>query len=273
VGCYPWHWYGCLHDGKKHGEYRQTLQHDGENVSQKPLDAVWETVRPFSSVSEPDSFRAYYRRFWGRLRKDAAPWARDNIAFAGFMFLAPTVAVYIHDRNHSIDWDLIRTTLWIYLGALTIYLGYHAIRTPWKLSLEEVNVRPAITFGAEVYELAEAISEFAFERSENAPEMPRFGSFNETNSLQGVGDMYARMAACNKWDSDTLGIYEYKFRRKIITVIRKLEDTRVIREGSDEFWSKPKNCTHIQLIGKTLADFADLIPEPENRITKTIDKD
>jgi hypothetical protein len=85
------------------------------------------------------TFCGYYRRFCMRLAKDATPWARDNIGFAGTMFLLPIIAVYIHDRGHEIDWELVKTTLWFYLCAFGVYVIYHAIRTPWKLDLERKN--------------------------------------------------------------------------------------------------------------------------------------
>jgi hypothetical protein len=107
-------------------------------------------------MGDQPKFSNYYGRFFARLAKDATPWARDNIGFAGLMVIAPLVAVYIQDHNHVIDWEIVRTTAWTYLGAFVIYMAYHIIRTPWKLDVNRSQELASMATGGE--ELAEALN-------------------------------------------------------------------------------------------------------------------
>lgn len=145
------YWGNC----QQHPEYHQPFTH-GENVSQKPVDAAWVAMRPFPNMESPPTFCGYYGRFLSRLAKDATPWARDNIGFAGSMVVAPLVAVYVQDHNHVIDWVIVKTTAWIYLGALVIYTAYHLIRTPWKLDVDESQKLIGLAQSAE--ELAKTVN-------------------------------------------------------------------------------------------------------------------
>ena len=55
-------------------------------------------MRALSGMENPVTFREYYGRFSRKLAKDATPWARDNIGFAGAMVFLPLVAVYWKDH-------------------------------------------------------------------------------------------------------------------------------------------------------------------------------
>jgi len=92
-----------------------------------------------SVMGEQPTVWRYYGRFLARWAKDSTPWARDNILFAGGMVFLPVIAVWIHDRNHSIDWDIVKTTFWLYLGAFGLYAA-------WSLR-NTVSFIPAPTTG------------------------------------------------------------------------------------------------------------------------------
>jgi hypothetical protein len=82
---------------------------------------------------------SYLRRFGVALRRGATRWARDNIIFAGMMLVAPPILVYARAPKYPIDWVMIRTALWLYLSALTIYLIFHCLKTIRKLDDENIQ--------------------------------------------------------------------------------------------------------------------------------------
>jgi len=71
------------------------------------------------------------------------------------MFLAPLIAVFIiYGRSAlgGIDWRLVRTTAWLYVGALAIYGSVHFVRAAWKCDLarqREIAHRDALLVQAE----------------------------------------------------------------------------------------------------------------------------
>ena len=85
-----------------------------------------------------ESGMSYWVRFIRRLTRDSAPWARDNILFAGAMAIIPAIIAYVFDRAHVIDWPVIRLTLWMYLATLLVYAAYHTLRTAQKLDAEHL---------------------------------------------------------------------------------------------------------------------------------------
>src|SRR5271168_17038 len=172
-------------------EYRQMFQHDdGENVSQISVGAEDSRVRVYGSMSAPQSFRYYYWQFLKEFAVDATPWARDNMILAGTMAVIPGFAVYWVDRSHSVDWPVIKTTLWLYGGALLIYLGIHMVRTPWKLNRRHIaeiqeakdretvllkqieELTPKQSIRQQTFSLAESVLNFAYQRSSGAPHPP-----------------------------------------------------------------------------------------------------
>jgi hypothetical protein len=88
-------------------------------------------------MRDKSTFSGYYGRFFGRLRRDAWEWPRDNIFLAFAMVVVPPVAVWLRDPTHAPDWAVIKVTGWIYLSILIAYLIVHAARTPWKLDADQ----------------------------------------------------------------------------------------------------------------------------------------
>ncbi len=82
---------------------------------------------------------AYWSRFLHALSKDSVPWARDNILVAGAMAVIPAFLIYLLDQKHSIDWELVRTALWLYLIMFLAYAAYHVTRTAKKLDSDLVS--------------------------------------------------------------------------------------------------------------------------------------
>ncbi|MGA2201793.1 MAG: hypothetical protein ABSG40_07510 [Terriglobales bacterium] len=82
------------------------------------------------------SVEPYYRRFWRRFFKDATPWARDNIVWGMIVLVVPPLAAYLRHTDSQIDWVLIRTSLWLYACAFSVYILAHLCRTPKKLDDE-----------------------------------------------------------------------------------------------------------------------------------------
>lgn len=233
-----------------------------------PLDVVECPMRALYKMRNPENICEYYRHFVQRLCKDALPWARDNIFFACIMAVIPPLIAYLHDRTHPTDWTVIQTALWFYLAALLIYLGYHAIRTPWKLSLTATNnaPEPVISFKVEVLNLSVSVLDFVYERIQNAPPSRTryFGSVGSANMLRELGEHIAQQAATKKYEAETLGIYEYKFARKITATVNALKERGLHDEAVEGLWANPANSEAIKIIGKRLGELADRVIEPEN---------
>lgn len=134
--------YRCQWD--EHSQYRQTLQHDGGNVSQISIRGL-ERSESILDMDSQDTFFRYYGRFLGRLFKDGYEWPRDNILFAFFMVVVPPVAAWLRDPTHVPDWAVIETTGWIYLALFIVYAAYHVIRTPWKLDEDRAGKLATVT--------------------------------------------------------------------------------------------------------------------------------
>lgn len=76
------------------------------------------------------------RRFWHVFWRDSVPWARDNIVWGALILVAPPIAAYLHHPTPPVDWLVVRTTLWIYLGSLVLYILVQSFRTARTLVLE-----------------------------------------------------------------------------------------------------------------------------------------
>ena len=229
-------------------------------------------------MGKPVTFRAYYGRFFRRLVKDAIPWARDNIGFAGFMLFAPLVVVYFYDRNHAIDWELVETTLWTYSVTLGVYLAYHFARTPWKLDAErsqdlqrarddEAASQARIVESmrkpdprGEALELSKSILDFVYERTQNAPAAPTpaFGFIGEPKAwLTEMQVVSQQKDACGRYESDTLGMYGYRFMRQVTGLVGALKHMGLSDEALDAVVDNPQTSAHVKIIGRCLGELAD----------------
>jgi hypothetical protein len=83
-----------------------------------------------------EPLQSYYLRFWKRFRDDATPWARDNIIWGVVVLVVPPLAAYVRNPRTAIDWELIRTTFWLYALTFTAYVLVHLVRVPKKLDRE-----------------------------------------------------------------------------------------------------------------------------------------
>jgi len=210
--------------------------------------------------------------------KDSTPWARDNILFAGGMVFLPVIAVWIHDRNHSIDWDIVKTTFWLYLGAFGLYAAWHAVRTPWKLSLDAPasEGQPTPDFKTEIHDLAVEILDFVYARIKDAPPKPdytpSFGADVDVAAIyREMGQKAAWQAVFDKYESETLGIYKYKYSRRVAILIKSLPGAGIDAGWLQEHGATPLNSDSIRAVGDYLMQAADLLLKPENRNTKTFD--
>jgi hypothetical protein len=79
---------------------------------------------------------SYYRRVWRRFRKDAVPWARDNIVWGIVVLAVPLLVVYIRKPTAPIEWDIIKATIWLYAIALVAYALLHLCLVPAKLDAD-----------------------------------------------------------------------------------------------------------------------------------------
>ena len=64
---------------------------------------------------------------------------RGTTYFWGICMLLVPLVILFHQYQQAIDWRMVRTTLWVYLAVLFVYLFVHALRTPWKLDAERAE--------------------------------------------------------------------------------------------------------------------------------------
>ncbi len=78
----------------------------------------------------------YLGRLWGRLRRDAVPWARDNIGWSLIASFAPLVLAYAKDRRENLDRAVLHSALWFYFIALCAYAAFQIGKAASKLDAE-----------------------------------------------------------------------------------------------------------------------------------------
>jgi hypothetical protein len=88
-------------------------------------------------MDNPNTFFNYYGRFFKKFWEDFVDWPRDNIVVAGIAAIAPPLVLYLRNTHLSPDWELLKTTLWVYLALLSAYTILQLIRIPWKIDREQ----------------------------------------------------------------------------------------------------------------------------------------
>jgi hypothetical protein len=266
------------------------FQHNGGTVPQKLIDAAWEPVRTFWVMGNQPTFWSYYRRFFPRLVKDATPWARDNLVFASCMIFLPVLGVWVRDRNHAIDWDILKTTLWLYLIAFGFYTLVHAALTAWKLdsdrardlheskqsaaSLElqiaQLTQKPDVK--ADGFGLSKEILDFVYERAQKAPPLPtRAYGFDEREKfLKKMREDSHLQTVFNGYQVETLEIYAYRFKRRVLASIKSLLESGIRDEYFNACAENPKNVGDLKVVGTKLAELAEALPEPKSRTQPAI---
>jgi hypothetical protein len=89
------------------------------------------------------SFWQYWKECGKRFLKDATPWARDNIFWGTVVLVVPPLAVWIKNRGNnatSLDWETVKTTLYLYALVLSGYIFIHGVRTPWKVHQDQEQI-------------------------------------------------------------------------------------------------------------------------------------
>lgn len=120
-----------------------------------------------------DYYWAFLKRFW----QDSKPWARDNILWGVFVLIVPPIAAYwrLHGK-YAVDWELLKTTLYLYGIVLAIYLFVHLVRTPWKLNQGHVDRHgehreAELTLKAEICDLRAKLQNAEAEVADQGPRM------------------------------------------------------------------------------------------------------
>jgi hypothetical protein len=97
------------------------------------------------------------------------PWARDNIFWAVVVLVLPPTAAYLREPNHSIDWLMVRTTLWLYFATFVVYMGYQLVRAILKLDAERIEELQASSERERV--LSEQLSDLERKYFDERPQM------------------------------------------------------------------------------------------------------
>lgn len=133
-------------------------------------------------MDESGTFNTYSRHVAKRLRKDATPWARDNILFAGLMVALPPLIAFVRNPSQSFDWGLFKTTLWLYVAAFGFYLVYQTAKAAWKVDTDRLQVIEGLQTTVATYEEKENRTQSKPSRAEWLSLSDRFKGFPYTRA-------------------------------------------------------------------------------------------
>jgi hypothetical protein len=209
-----------------------------------------------------ETFYGYYRRVLTRIGRDAYEWARDNVLVAGCIAVIPPIAAYLQDSSHGLDWSVLRTTIWLYGGVLLVYVGYHAIRAPWKLNQEPPP--PALSPKEIIHRLSVDLLDFIYARNKDAPPQSDYAPTyigSTTDMMRRIQDSISAQTAFKKYESETLGIYRYKYARRSHRALKLLKDRGISNDFLNEHVVNPTSAETIKLIGHILLEIAESLDD------------
>lgn len=156
---------------------------------------------------------------------------------------------------------------WV-VGAILLW---HLARTAYLIYLEDQEEIDRLrkdtvsqnSFKEETHKLAESIMDFIHGRIENTPTWPVKAFTFSDSPMQSIMEQSSRIAISKNYESETLEIYEYRFARKVVATVKTFDNMNLRLDTPNGFWSAPADSSSIKLIGKTLAELADRIPEPQ----------
>jgi hypothetical protein len=212
-----------------------------------------------------ETFEGYYWRVLTRIGKDAYAWARDNVLVAGCIAVIPPIAAYIKDRSHGLDWPVLQTTVWLYGVVFLVYVGYHAIRAPWKLNQEPIAALPVLSLKDTTHGLSVEILDFIYARNKDAPPqseyVPTFVS-DPMDTMQRIQASLSSQAAFKKYEYETLGIFRYRYAKKIHQTLKCLKDRNVSNDFLNQHAVSPNSGETIKLVGHLLLEIAEHLDDP-----------
>ncbi|MEO7029976.1 MAG: hypothetical protein ABI147_11300 [Acidobacteriaceae bacterium] len=204
-------------------------------------------------------FFRYYRQFgveflsqlWSSFRAEVWPavvlallvflvsYRRDTNAKTAFLYTAEACAIYI-----------------------LVWAMYHLIRTPWKLSLTGNERVSSLSFKAEALAVSTSILDFYYERSQSEPTLSAGDYSSGSQLLQSLRQSQAEHAARDAYRSETLGIYAYKFSRKVMEMVSILKRMGLADEVTlSAVGENPENVEAVKIIGEHLAELGERIVE------------
>ncbi len=84
---------------------------------------------------------------------------------------------------------------------------------------------------------------------------------NPAEMMRRFAESDANTQAHLKFDADTLGIYGYKFSRRVVTTIKRLKEAGIADEVMEGHWEAPANPATIKVIGEHLEKMADTVSD------------
>jgi hypothetical protein len=169
------------------------------------------------------------------------------------LVLPPTIA-FLRDPHQHIDWELIKTTLWLYLAVFVIYVISKVIKTAWKLdgqhltTIEELDARHLATIGA----LEAQIENFKLAAESTKPQFRITIRRAILDSFYERGDLFVNVRVVNTSRNSTTiekvtlknhengnTLIPFPFGQRAIPAGRTHYD-RGITETGGQFWNEKK---------------------------------
>jgi hypothetical protein len=281
----PWDLGPCNASQNQQTDYRKPFVHDAENVS--PISVLW--MDRSESITGMSDRSAYNRALFGGAFEKFA-WARDltvgvvlNVAtlFLSHLFglitlsdwnehkrllvlaiILPYVAIFVP----HILWKIYNSAASLHRDQVNSILQIRLEKESLESRLKEIDsAKPKPSISEETHALSVSILDFIYERSKGTPPPPRklfgIGTEDTAGMLRRMEIESTTAKRWNDYHAETLGIYEYKFMRAVVSAVKALDAINIRIDTPPGFWSAPQNADAIKSIGTALAELADRIPE------------
>jgi hypothetical protein len=90
--------------------------------------------------------------------------------------------------------------------------------------------------------------------------------------MQDLIDSASHAEAAKRYELDTVGIYRYKFGKRVQDTAKYLDSKGLSDDTLNVLITDPQSSEHLKMIGERLRILTERLADSDNRITKTLDK-
>ena len=266
-------------------EYRQTFEHDGENVSQIHVDRSWDPMRRSLCMQTPKFLTRTVGVVWEKwppgvciaaLALDAAifpivtPSELTSVDKAkwmtglGFLLVLELVIIFkerrSQDRAYAADRERQDKAHIEQLRQIEEMRAASDSRTASMIRLAMAINDPVEGLKKRALQLSDSILEFIYSRMQAAPpEEPMFVSYNliQTESTFPLINSYVNKSLA--YQADTVKFYESRFPEKVGSILAEFAEKEVVDDWLNGLCATAKSDWSIRMIGERIGALAELL--------------